>query len=42
MEVYFSDWPGPSGRLVRIAAQVYNTEEQHVRLAGALREVLGR
>jgi selenocysteine lyase/cysteine desulfurase len=42
MEVYFSDWPGPSGRLVRISAQVYNSEEQYARLASVLLEVLGR
>jgi isopenicillin-N epimerase len=42
IEVQFSDGPGSSGKLVRISAQVYNSEEQYVRLASVLREVLGR
>jgi isopenicillin-N epimerase len=42
MEVFFHAWPGPSGMLTRLAAQLYNFEDQYVRLAEALREVVGR
>jgi isopenicillin-N epimerase len=33
--------PGPAS-IIRIAAQIYNTEEQYARLAEVLRELLGR
>lgn len=44
VEPWFYDWPvgggGSGGKLVRVSAQLYNTEEQFVRLAGLLAEAL--
>jgi len=39
-EPWFYDWPAGRGKLVRVSAQLYNTEEQYVRLAGLLVEAL--
>ncbi|MCM3875448.1 MAG: aminotransferase class V-fold PLP-dependent enzyme [Thermoanaerobaculia bacterium] len=40
VEPWFYDWPAGRGKLVRVSAQLYNTEEQYVRLAGLLAEAL--
>jgi isopenicillin-N epimerase len=40
IEPWFYDWPAGAGKLVRVSAQLYNTEEQFVRLAGLLAEAL--
>ena len=40
VEPWFYDWPTGRGKLVRVSAQLYNTEEQFVRLAGLLAEAL--
>jgi selenocysteine lyase/cysteine desulfurase len=40
VEPWFYDWPAGRGKLVRISAQLYNTEEQFVRLASLLAEAL--
>jgi isopenicillin-N epimerase len=34
-------WPQPPRRVLRVAAQAYNTREQYQRLAGILREETG-
>jgi isopenicillin-N epimerase len=42
-EPWFFDWPtgeGEGGKLVRVSAQLYNSEEQYVALAGLLAEAL--
>jgi isopenicillin-N epimerase len=39
-EPWFYDWPVGRGKLVRVSAQLYNTEGQFVRLAGLLAEAL--
>jgi isopenicillin-N epimerase len=39
-EPWFYDWPVGRGKLVRVSAQLYNAEEQYVRLAGLLVEAL--
>ena len=41
IEVPVLAWPAPPQRLIRISAQLYNTDEEYARLAAALREVLG-
>jgi len=40
VEPWFYDWPAGRGKVVRVSAQLYNTEEQFVRLAGLLAEAL--
>src|SRR5271169_6674347 len=40
VEPWFYDWPPGRGKLVRVSAQLYNTEGQFVRLAGLLVEAL--
>jgi isopenicillin-N epimerase len=40
VEPWFYDWPAGRGKLVRVSAQLYNTERQFVRLAGLLAEAL--
>jgi isopenicillin-N epimerase len=40
VEPWFYDWPPGGGKLVRVSAQLYNTEGQFVRLAGLLAEAL--
>lgn len=40
IETWLSDWPGPGGRVIRASAQLYNSREQYVALAAALREAL--
>jgi isopenicillin-N epimerase len=40
IEVPVMSWPAPPRRLVRISAQLYNTADQYVRLAAALRKEL--
>ena len=39
-EPWFYDWPPGEGLLVRVSAQLYNTEGQFVRVAGLLAEAL--
>ena len=39
-EPWFYDWPAGRGKLVRVSAQLYNTEGQFVRLASLLAEAL--
>ena len=39
-EPWFYDWPPSVGKLVRVSAQIYNTEAQFSRLAGLLAEAL--
>jgi hypothetical protein len=34
-------WPAPPKRLLRISVQLYNSPEQYIRLADALRKELG-
>jgi len=41
IEVPIIPWPAPPRRLVRISAQIYNTEEEYRRLATALAELDG-
>jgi isopenicillin-N epimerase len=40
VETWLTPWPapGPGGKLIRISAQVYNSESEFVHLAGLLRE----
>ncbi len=40
IEVPVVPWPGPPKRLVRIAAQIYNTETEYSELASALKDLL--
>ncbi len=40
VEPWFYDWPVGRGKLVRLSAQLYNTQAQYVRLAGLLAEAL--
>jgi isopenicillin-N epimerase len=40
VEPWFYDWPPGFGKLVRVSAQLYNTEAQYVRLASLLAEAL--
>jgi isopenicillin-N epimerase len=40
IEVPIMRWPAAPKRLIRISAQLYNSREQYVRLAGALAEEL--
>lgn len=40
IEVPFVPWPAPPKRLLRIAAQLYNTPDEYERLAAALRRML--
>ncbi|MGE5715465.1 MAG: aminotransferase class V-fold PLP-dependent enzyme [Acidobacteriota bacterium] len=40
VEPWFYDWPVGRGKLVRVSAQLYNTEAQFVRLAALLAEAL--
>ncbi len=40
VEPWFYDWPPGGGKLVRVSAQLYNTEGQFVRLATLLAEAL--
>jgi len=40
VEPWFYDWPAGRGKLVRVSAQLYNTEGQFVKLAGLLAEAL--
>jgi isopenicillin-N epimerase len=40
VEPWFYDWPVGRGKLVRVSAQLYNTEGQFVRLASLLAEAL--
>jgi isopenicillin-N epimerase len=40
VEPWFYDWPPGAGKLVRVSAQLYNSQEQFVRLAGLLAEAL--
>jgi isopenicillin-N epimerase len=42
IEVPILHWPATPRRWVRISAQLYNAREQYERLAGALKELLGR
>jgi selenocysteine lyase/cysteine desulfurase len=40
-EPWFFGWPPQgAGKLVRVSAQLYNTEEQYTHLAGLLAEAL--
>jgi isopenicillin-N epimerase len=39
-EVPIFSWPAPPKRVLRVSAQLYNTRDQYVRLASALREKL--
>jgi isopenicillin-N epimerase len=41
IEVLASVWPAAPGRILRVSAQIYNDESQYVRLAGALKTILG-
>ena len=41
IEVLASTWPASPGRILRVSAQIYNEESQYVRLAGALKTILG-
>jgi isopenicillin-N epimerase len=41
IEVLASTWPATPGRILRVSAQIYNEESQYVRLAGALKTILG-
>lgn len=38
VETWFHPWPSPGGKVVRVSAQLYNTESQFVRLADLLGE----
>jgi hypothetical protein len=40
IEVPVQSWPGPSGRALRISAQLHNELAQYERLASALRELM--
>jgi len=42
IEVPIMSWPAPPRRLIRISAQLYNTRDDYVRLAEALRKELAR
>jgi isopenicillin-N epimerase len=41
IEVLASVWPASPARILRVSAQIYNEEAQYVRLAGALKTILG-
>lgn len=41
VETWLYPWPCAGGKLLRLAAQLYNAREEYVRLAGLLREALG-
>ena len=40
IESWFHPWPGPAGKLVRLSAQIYNTEAEYHSLAALLREAM--
>jgi len=40
IETWFSPWACPGGKLVRISAQLYNTEEEYARLAATLLDLV--
>jgi len=40
IETWFSRWHCAGGRVIRISAQLYNTEEEYVRLVAAVRDLL--
>ena len=40
VESWFYPSPADGGKLVRLSAQLYNTEDEYVRLAGLLAEAL--
>ena len=40
-EVPIFSWPAPPKRVLRVSAQLYNTRDEYVRLAAALRKKLG-
>jgi isopenicillin-N epimerase len=40
VEAWFTPWPAPGGKLVRVSAQLYNDGAHYARLAGLLREAL--
>jgi hypothetical protein len=40
IESWFTAWPCPGGKLVRVSAQIYNTESQFHALARALEDAL--
>ena len=42
IEVPIISWPAAPRRLLRISAQLYNSLPQYEKLAGALRELVGR
>jgi len=42
VEVPLVPWPRPPKRLIRISAQIYNDLSDYVRLAAAVREMMGR
>jgi isopenicillin-N epimerase len=42
IEVPVMSWPAPPRRLIRVSAQLYNTRDDYVRLAGALTKELAR
>ncbi|HEY0591064.1 MAG TPA: aminotransferase, partial [Thermoanaerobaculia bacterium] len=41
IEVPIVPWPAPPRRLLRISAQIYNTEAEYAYLCEALRKLLG-
>lgn len=40
VEAWFYPWPSPGGKVVRVSAQLYNTESQFVMLVDLLREAM--
>lgn len=40
VEAWFYPWPSPGGKVVRVSAQIYNTEREFVRLAEVLGEAM--
>jgi isopenicillin-N epimerase len=40
IETWFNPWPRPGDKVVRVSAQLYNSEEQYQLLASALGESL--
>ena len=40
IETWFTRWPGPGGKMVRVSAQLYNHREQYALLGGLLREAV--